>query len=1069
MGLAAKYSSRWLQGSVLGQLASALGFNWLGGNQPYLSQCTPGQIVVVFDLCTAYWFKQVGNEYQPEEGKKQSLKFDSSTCRFIFADCKGDVWYFTATGEFDKVLRSNARLVQRIEKTPDGKPLKIVRPVTQNGKITDANVFDYQSSGENARKLKSVVFERSTNPTLDIRRMVYAYYGSGEEHGSLGDLKTATEQLLVGTTWVDHETSYYRYYKTGDANGFEHGMKYALDAQAFARLKRDPQVANPFLATDAQVAKYADNYFEYNGDQRVTKSVTQGGAFTYLFAYETSAHSDDYNHWKLKVTMTRPDGSQLITYNNFSSQTLLTDLVSGSDHWIEYFEYDEEAQEILHASPSAVESYDDSQADLGVVLRTNAGFLQHTDYYTTTTATPTTPGGAEGYVRFRKISQGTSGTPIKLSETTYIERPTVEVTIYPVAESTVFRHDDGMGAITTSFVYTWFSGTAQMEQRTTTLPVVPSGQNGPGTTDTITEIFDEEGNRIWQRDPRGFITFQAYDLPTGALVQLINDVDGAKVTLPSGWSTPAGGGLNLVTDFKHDALGRTTETLGPNHLLNGQSVRQVSWSVYRDLEDEILTGQGYAVGTGPEYAYILINPVSIRRTSEDGRTQESIVAVRDCAADKPCECLAPNAGAVKSPDPLSAADCFPQSSWVRWSVSLYNDHQQQVAQRVYHRIPTSGQGVVGVNYDETLFGYDVMGRRNRTADSTGTIDRTVFDVRSLAVSGWMGTNDSGATNADPTGGGAPGNNMVQISGMVYDGGSAGGDGNLTQGTEYVDASTTRVTSYQYDFRNRRTVTDGEVDFYQEVTYDNLDHVVRADRRNTNSGGNLISRSETKFDNRGEVYQTIRFAVNPATGSIGNSLSDNTWHDAAGNAICSLPAGSQTFSKMVLDGINRPTTRYVGYNPSDIIVPDSVASDIIFEQVQTQYDAASNVIFVTTRQRWDDATGTGPLQGPAGSEPKSRNSYVAMWQDGAGRSVASANYGTNDNAGPPERPESPPEATAEVLVNRTAFNERGEAFETTDPSGMISRTYADDAGRTVRTFQNFVPSSVLMSGEPGSED
>ena len=50
--------------------------------------------------------------------------------------------------------------------------------------------------------------------------------------------------------------------------------------------------------------------------------------------------------------------------------------------------------------------------------------------------------------------------------------------------------------------------------------------------------------------------------------------------------------------------------------------------------------------------------------------------------------------------------------------------------------------------------------------ATGTITRTIYDVRGLTVSSWTGTNDARATDADPTGGGAAGNNMAQIAGMV---------------------------------------------------------------------------------------------------------------------------------------------------------------------------------------------------------------------------------------------------------------------------------------------------------------
>ena len=75
---------------------------------------------------------------------------------------------------------------------------------------------------------------------------------------------------------------------------------------------------------------------------------------------------------------------------------------------------------------------------------------------------------------------------------------------------------------------------------------------------------------------------------------------------------------------------------------------------------------------------------------------------------------------------------------------------------------------------------------------------------------------------------------------------------------------------------------------------------------------------------------------------------------------SLPAGSQLFSKSVYDGIGRVTTQYCGYNLTDSSYANasSVTTDTIMEQVETSYDAASNVIQVTTRQRYHNATGVG---------------------------------------------------------------------------------------------------------------
>src|SRR5262249_8357704 len=159
----------------------------------------------------------------------------------------------------------------------------------------------------------------------------------------------------------------------------------------------------------------------------------------------------------------------------------------------------------------------------------------------------------------------------------------------------------------------------------------------------------------------------------------------------------------------------------------------------------------------------------------------------------------------------------------------------------------------------------------------GTITRTVFDVRDNATQVWVGTNDTGATDSDPSGGGATGNNMVQVTANQHDYGQAGGDNNLTQTTQYVDGSTTRVTTFLFRWRNRRTDTDGEVDFYEQVCYDNLDRVIRSDRRDTTANGNLIARSTTAYDDRGRVYQTLRYGVDPSMGAIGNALTDNSWY------------------------------------------------------------------------------------------------------------------------------------------------------------------------------------------------
>jgi hypothetical protein len=110
-----------------------------------------------------------------------------------------------------------------------------------------------------------------------------------------------------------------------------------------------------------------------------------------------------------------------------------------------------------------------------------------------------------------------------------------------------------------------------------------------------------------------------------------------------------------------------------------------------------------------------------------------------------------------------------------------------VGQHVSTEDPVAGEGSEGTNYDESVFGYDSRKRRNRKVTGGGTITRTVFDSRNYPSEVYVGTDDTGATAGDPTGGGASGNNMVIVTAFEYDNGSDGGDGLLTKETQYVSA------------------------------------------------------------------------------------------------------------------------------------------------------------------------------------------------------------------------------------------------------------------------------------------
>jgi hypothetical protein len=147
----------------------------------------------------------------------------------------------------------------------------------------------------------------------------------------------------------------------------------------------------------------------------------------------------------------------------------------------------------------------------------------------------------------------------------------------------------------------------------------------------------------------------------------------------------------------------------------------------------------------------------------------------------------------------------------------------------------------------------------------------------------------------------------------------------------------------YDFRDRRVTKQGEINYFQQLTYNNLDEVIQIDRYNTTASGNLIGRIALAYDYLGRIYQRTVNAVDPTNGHIGNSLVDNWWYDQSGNPIKSFPAGSQMFVKASYDSLGRQGMIYAAYG-ADKSYSDtfSVANNTVLEQLELTFDAASNV-------------------------------------------------------------------------------------------------------------------------------
>jgi hypothetical protein len=221
---------------------------------------------------------------------------------------------------------------------------EIQRAVTDGGTTTTYSlVYSYLSSGANSGRLERVTVRKKVGAGswTELRRVSYAYFGSGEANGNLGDLKTATVEEPDGSGgWNDVAVSAYRYYTSvsvsgitrssstatatvnshGLANGdpvtiagatqseyngtftvsnvttntfdytvtgtpatpatgtitavlkgYERGLKYVLRPEAYRRIK--VASLDPLTATNAEVADYADSYFEYGSGRKVSRVV----------------------------------------------------------------------------------------------------------------------------------------------------------------------------------------------------------------------------------------------------------------------------------------------------------------------------------------------------------------------------------------------------------------------------------------------------------------------------------------------------------------------------------------------------------------------------------------------------------------------------------------------------------------------------------------------------------------------------------------------------------------------------------------------------------------------------
>ena len=186
----------------------------------------------------------------------------------------------------------------------------------------------------------------------------------------------------------------------------------------------------------------------------------------------------------------------------------------------------------------------------------------------------------------------------------------------------------------------------------------------------------------------------------------------------------------------------------------------------------------------------------------------------------------------------------------------------------------------------------------------------------------------------------------------------------------------------------------------------------------------------------------RSVVDPNTGAVEGKLQSFTWYDEEGKIIKTQAPGEVKQSRTVYNSLGRVIK-------TDVALPDGT----VYQQTEYVYDAVGHTIMTVSAERQLNQSGTGALLIDAA--PQGRFHFTASWFDGAGREIASADYGTNGNE-PLVAPLTVPARSDTVLLTETFYDSAtGRAYKTIDPAGRESRTFVDALGRTVKTVANYV--------------
>ena len=304
--------------------------------------------------------------YDSQENSGVSLYHNTTSHTFVLTDIGGEVLTFNdfGSGNFSPMTSKKDAGGNEIAYSFSGTNLTQVLTTTGTTGLMATN---YSYSGSQITTMIDRVSSDGGTSWTTNRITNYAYYGSSDPNGPSGSIKQLTVEDGSSTVL---DSTYYRYYTSNSGIGYTGAVKYSLSASSYARFL---SAGYSTSSSDANVAKFADVYYEYDSQHRITKQIVQGtgcsactgGLGTYTYAYG-SANNDttNYNAWINKIAETQPNGTVHTVYTNNAGMTILDIVHSGSQNWLNYYKYDSDGRQIMHADPSAITGYSEANVDL---------------------------------------------------------------------------------------------------------------------------------------------------------------------------------------------------------------------------------------------------------------------------------------------------------------------------------------------------------------------------------------------------------------------------------------------------------------------------------------------------------------------------------------------------------------------------------------------------------------------------------------------------------------------------------------------------------------------------------